>query len=269
MRGRLIKGALTVFGAVLFSTLGIFASDTIRGIDGMSNIAGVSGRSGVCKQGALPLNGPRGVVCVDVYEASPSSGCPFTATVNVLQSEQNVNTKDCFAVSVKGATPWSFVSLPQAQRACATSGKRLPTSEEWYRIALGTDPASCVVRANGVQKTASTECVSSLGAYDAVGNVWEWVDASVHGNTFNGRTLPTDGYVTSVDADGVAITSGQQADDLYGKDYFWSRTEGIFGMIRGGFYGSGDDAGVYTINASVQTSFATQGVGFRCVEDVL
>ena len=39
-------------------------------------------------------------------------------------------------------------------------------------------------------------------------------------------------------------------------------------MIRGGFYGSEDDAGLYTANTSVETSFASQGVGFRCVEDI-
>jgi hypothetical protein len=40
-------------------------------------------------------------------------------------------------------------------------------------------------------------------------------------------------------------------------------------MIRGGFYSSGEDAGLYTINASIPTSFATQGIGFRCVQDLI
>ena len=79
--------------------------------------------------------------------------------------------------------------------------------------------------------------------------------------------LPEEGYVTSVDAQGLAITSATTPDDMYGRDYVWSKTEGVFGMIRGGFYGSNQDAGLYTVNASVQTNFATQGVGFRCVKD--
>ncbi len=102
-----------------------------------------------------------------------------------------------------------------------------------------------------------------------VGNVWEWVDETVTNRSFNERELPMEGYVTEVDASGVAITTDAvKGSELYGDDYFWSKDEGTFGMIRGGFYGSGKDAGLYTTNASVPTSFATQGVGFRCVMSI-
>jgi formylglycine-generating enzyme required for sulfatase activity len=151
---------------------------------------------------------------------------------------------------------------------CAGAGKRLPTSDEWYRIALGTETDTCVVDENAVRETGTVECVSSSGIHDMVGNVWEWVDATVVGKNYDDRELPPEGYVTSVDASGVAITTATEGDILYGDDYFWSKGEGVFGMIRGGFYGSDDDAGLYAVNASVPTSFASQGVGFRCVEDV-
>jgi formylglycine-generating enzyme required for sulfatase activity len=102
-----------------------------------------------------------------------------------------------------------------------------------------------------------------------VGNVWEWVDETVNGATYRERPLPPEGYVTEADAEGVAIaTDAQTGSELYGNDYFWSKSEGVFGMIRGGFYGSDLDAGLYTVNASVPTNFATQGVGFRCVMSV-
>jgi formylglycine-generating enzyme required for sulfatase activity len=152
---------------------------------------------------------------------------------------------------------------------CAEAGKRLPTSDEWYQIALGTDVSACIVQSGTPQQTGTASCVASSGAYDMVGNLWEWVNETVTGSTFQNRTLPMEGYVTSVDSGGVAVTSDQAPDDLYGADYFWSKNEGVFGMIRGGYYGSGKDAGLYTINASVPTAFASQGVGFRCVEDVL
>jgi len=268
MKSRLVKGVITVVGAVIFSTLGIFASDSLRGIDSGNGLAGVN-RSGVCKTGSVPLKGDSGIICVDTYEASPSTACPYAELSNVLESEKNANTENCYAASVKDAIPWNYISLTQAQRMCAGAGKRLPTSAEWYRIALGTNSDSCTVRADTVAKTGNEFCVSSLGVHDAVGNVWEWVDETVQGNKFNERELPTEGYVTSVDADGLAITSAEASDELYGKDYFWSKTEGVFGMIRGGFYGSNQDAGLYSVNASVLTTFATQGVGFRCVEDLL
>ncbi len=268
MKSRWVKAVATVLGAVVLSTLGIYASDTLRGIDSKLNFAGVK-NAGLCNEGAIPLKTDSGVICVDSYEASPSVNCPHRSLSNTVQSEQNANSADCYAASVEGAQPWSYVSLPQAQRMCASAGKRLPTSDEWYDIALGTNPDECTINGNSVSKTGNETCISGIGVYDAVGNVWEWVDESITGNTFHDRELPEEGYVTSVDANGVAVTSAQSPDMLYGEDYFWSKEEGVFGMIRGGFYGSNADAGLYTINASVLTTFATQGVGFRCVEDLL
>ncbi len=262
MQNKLIKGGLTVLGAVILTTLGVFASDSLR--DGQ--MAGV-GNTGACLEGSLPVVHDGKTLCVDVYEVSPSPECPNQVLTNVTQSEENASRAGCKAVSVPSVAPWNYVTLPQAQRLCANSGKRLPTNDEWYHIALGTNIDTCTIRGQAVQKTGSADCISSTGAHDMIGNVWEWVDEEVIGNTFNGRPLPEEGYVTSVDAQGVAVTSAKQADDMYGKDYIWTKTEGVFGMIRGGFYGSNDDAGLYTMNASVPTGFATQGVGFRCVKD--
>lgn len=268
MKSKLLKGTLTVFGAVTLSTLGIFASDALQGIDSTLNLAGLPG-SGACPQGMTPLKGGSGIICADIYEASPSVDCPHARPSNVHESERNASNNDCYAASVPDATPWTYISLPQAQRMCAGAGKRIPTSDEWYRIALGTDPSLCTTESDAPKNTGTGACKSGVGAHDLVGNVWEWVDETVTDSTFDGRALPREGYVTSVDASGVAITSGEVEDELYGADYFWSETTGVFGMIRGGFYGSESDAGLYTVNASVPTSFASQGVGFRCVKDVL
>lgn len=269
MKTRWVKGTATVIGAIALSTLGIFAADSLQGIEGgIQNFAG-AGKSGICTEGMVPTKIDGSVLCVDVYEASPSTVCPHKALTNVVQSEQNANTKDCYAASVKDAEPWNYISLPQAQRMCAGAGKRLPTSKEWYHIALGTNDDTCTTQGTSMSPTGNESCVSTIGAYDVIGNVWEWVDESIVGNMHEGRVLPKEGYVTAVDASGIALTSAESADDLYGKDYFWSKEEGVFGMIRGGFYGSNEDAGLYTTNASVPTSFATQGVGFRCVEDKL
>lgn len=269
MRGKVLKTSLTVIGAVIFSTVGIFASDGIRGINhSITNIAGV-GQTSTCKVGMVPLKHNGSILCVDRYEASAAQRCPNQNPASVLQSEQNANTADCYVASVPDAVPWSNITLPQAQRMCAGAGKRLPTNAEWYAGALGTNPSACVINADIPSKTGTQGCVSAIGAFDLVGNVWEWVDANVVGDTFDNRQLPSEGYVASVDANGIAITSDQSPQMLYGSDYFWSKTDGVFGMIRGGFYGSKDDAGLYTTNAAVPTSFATGGVGFRCVEDIL
>ncbi len=269
MKSKLLKGGLTVLGAIFVSTLGIFASDGLRGID--NNMLGLTsgGESGPCRAGMVAMKQDVGILCVDIYEASPSEKCPHHNPVNLLETEKNANASECYAASVKGVQPWSYISLPQAQRMCAGAGKRLPKSDEWYRFALGTDSNSCIVKAVSRTNTGTEGCVSSVGAFDVVGNMWEWVDETVQGNMFKERALPEEGYVSSVDASGVAITSAENPDELYGADYVWSKNEGVFGMIRGGFYGSDTDAGLYTVNASVGTSFGSQGVGFRCVEDVI
>ena len=267
MKVRLFKGGLIGLGALLLSTLGIFASDTFHGINSrINNLANLNGE-GMCPRGMSLFNGSDGMLCVDSYEVSPGESCPNTQPKSVIESEKNAETKGCYAASEKGKEPWTYVTLTQAQRICAESGKRLPTSDEWYALALGTDQSSCMTSGSAPRKTEDSECVSSTGAFDMIGNVWEWVDETVIGLEFRGRTLPQEGYVSETDASGIAITTDSAiGSDLYGKDYFWSKSDGVYGMIRGGFFGSGADAGFYTVNATVPTNFATQGVGFRCVK---
>ncbi len=267
MKTNLFKGVGVVLGAIIISALGLFASDGLQGID--RDLVALSGGAGMCSNGTVLMKGSFGPLCVDEYEASPSVKCPHENPGNIIETEENINSKDCYVITVSERIPWRFVSLPQAQRLCATTGKRLPSSDEWYDMALGTRSDECVVDENSPQQTGGNEsCVSSVGVYDVIGNVWEWTNENVIGNSFQGRELPVTGYVDSVDAGGVAITSSEDVGELYGEDYFWSKEDGVFGMIRGGFFGSQEDAGLYAVNASVQTSFASQGIGFRCVKDL-
>lgn len=261
------KVGSVLIGALIITALGIDAADTLRGESGtlLSQVIRTQERS-ACPRGMQQVDTILTVTCIDQYEASPSPDCTHQEPRSGLQSEQNMGTDGCYAESKAAATPWTYISLTQAQRACAQAGKRLPTADEWYRLALGTNAAACIIDAQAAGKTGTEACISAAGAYDAIGNVWEWVDAQVTNNTYNDRTLPESGHVSSVDADGVAITTSLDPDVLYGDDYFWSKEDGVSGMIRGGFYGSGGDAGLYALNASVAMQFAAQGVGFRCVK---
>lgn len=266
------KTAAVIVGAVVLSTLGISASDTLEGVSGtlVGMVAGTERVAG-CGEDAVLLTVDGRRLCVDRFESSPASLCPNKAPRNVQDTEQNLGNSSCKPVSVKDVDPWRFVNLSQAQRACALAGKRLLGNGEWYRAALGTPGGNeCNVNdsgAQGPQKTKESSCVSGAGAYDMVGNVWEWTDESVLSGMYRDRDLPQTGYVASVDADGVAVSVGEREDLLYGEDYHWTNKEGVRGMLRGGFYGSGKDGGIYSINASVEPSFASAGVGFRCVRD--
>ncbi len=207
MKSRFLKGGIIGLGALIVSTLGIFASDALQGIDSrVGNLASLNS-GGVCPNGMSVFKSENGVLCVDMYEASPATACPNKNPKNSIESEKNVSTKGCYAASVQSENPWTYITLTQAQRVCSESGKRLPTSDEWYTLALGTDESSCVTKGTNPQNTGSSECVSSAGAYDMIGNVWEWVNETVNGETYRDRQLPKEGYVHETDASGIAITT--------------------------------------------------------------
>src|SRR3989344_3194633 len=150
-RGGFWKSSIVVISAILLTTLASKASDSFK-------VADVLQLAGVGQSNEL-LRCP-----------------PEMAYVPTSQPD-----------SVKGGNPWVNLSETQAMTLCAKNGKRLPTPGEWYRAALGTPDtitnrnAECAIGLVGSGSALPTGsrsgCVSSFGAYDMVGNVWEWVDA--------------------------------------------------------------------------------------------
>lgn len=263
-----LKGGLIGVGAVVLSTIAIQASDLVRGIEG-SFPGLVSESDQVCGDGAVLLQISGGSLCVDQHEASPDPSCPHMDVTDQPKAAANMLDTSCESVSEAGRMPWRFVSLSEAQQLCARSGKRLPTNEEWHRISLGlVDQSDCYTNADTSTLTGSQSCVTDAGVHDLVGNVWEWVDESVTNGVYSGRDLPQSGFVSSVDNNGVVVTTSASSSDLYGQDYAWTNSEGVFGVIRGGFFSSGSDAGIFAQNLSVPFDLRTSGVGFRCVENL-
>ena len=141
-----------------------------------------SGGAGSCPADMVTV----GSLCVDKYEASVTN-----AAGDVQYGIGGVDDYPCkdsgsncgatiFARSVNGP-PSSAITWYQAGVACANAGKRLPTSSEWQAAAAGTPSGDfgvgvCNANSGAVVDTGSIQaCVSSTGAFDMIGNVWEWV----------------------------------------------------------------------------------------------
>lgn len=267
MRKLPLKTIGVIVGATALSTLAINASDGIRGVGSMVGLS-IDSSGAVCPEGMIPFVSDGRSMCIDQYEASVANGCPHMTPRSPIDTEVNLSEQTCGSVSKEDVRPWGHVTLSQAQRICAASGKRLPTNEEWYRAALGTERTKgCHITDGNASETGSPDCVSDVGAQDMIGNLWEWVDGEVVAGVYENRTLPEEGYVSSVDKDGIALSSQENPHVLYGEDYVWTNSDGVRGMVRGGFFGAGSDAGLHALNASVEPSFSSAGIGFRCVSD--
>jgi formylglycine-generating enzyme required for sulfatase activity len=169
-------------------------------------------------------------------------------------------TPGVYAASIPGVLPSACVTWFQAAQACALSGKRLPSNREWQDAVAGTpDPgtaddgsSTCATSSAKPANTGSRSgCVSNWGAFDMVGNVWEWVS----------------------DWDDLAPTALCQTtwpSQAYGGDIscFGGNAVGRSGaLIRGGAWDSGALAGPFAVYGGVTPSYWDSSdyfIGFRC-----
>ena len=262
------KTTLVVLGAIVFSSVAIQASDIIRNIDG--NLTGLAIESGsICGAGAVQVSLGSGVLCVDMYEASTEETCSIAVVTSQIDTQTNMNQTDCRAVSQSGVLPWRYVSLAQAQQLCGRSGKRLPTNDEWHSLVnTMSDQSGCIISSSGPTDEGGPQCATQSGIFNLIGNVWEWIDGEIVDGQYNNRSVPESGYVALVDSDGVVLETSNTAEAEFGDDYANTSQSGVKGILRGGFYGSGDDAGIYAQNLAVPLDLRTDGVGFRCVKNI-
>ncbi len=264
------KTFLVVFAAVVITALGIDAADTIQGNEGTLLSQVISRKSDqVCPAGMTEVFNIPNITCVDIYEASPNQACPIQNPEQMVGTITNVDSPGCGVESKKDVLPWRFITRDQAMQMCARVSKRIPTSEEWYALSLGMSAveASCNVSTKQISRTgAQSSCISPHGAYDLVGNVWEWVSDDVINGIYKSNPVPDSGYIAQVDAEGMPTVVTDSPGALFGSDYFWSKREGAYGIIRGGYYDSGTDGGIYTLHAGTVPTTASIGIGFRCVK---
>lgn len=270
------REAIVIISTIILSTL------ITRGIDEFGPLLkariGFKTEEEKCPQDMVFVPSAKGGFCIDKYENSPGPNCPFQNPKNQLESRENLNNPNCKPISAPERIPWTFISRDQAEKACAKAGKRLPTNEEWYLAALGTPDKSSDWNFNDCQLASNWElqpgktgtrknCVSSFGAFDMIGNVWEWVKESVIDGEFDGKKLPEKGYVHGTDGKGMpAITDPNSPNFDYNQDFFWIQKEGTRSIARGGYWDNKEKGGVYSAYIVHLPSQSGPGIGFRCAK---
>ncbi len=243
----------------IITTLGIDASDTLSG----SRVTFLASwfPQPVCSVGMVEVREVSPRFCIDAHEASPGPGCLVGNPSSLQGTFNNLAEPDCEPISEPEVMPWVFVTIEQARQLCARVGKRLPNMEEWYEAALGTadNLDTCNLVGDRERTGENTACRSGVGAYDMVGNVWEYVVAS--------EILPPSGYVTAT-KNGTPYETGSAPQLAFNNDYVWSKETESPVLVRGGFYGAGEDGGIYSIQGTLTTDFSSAAIGFRCVKDL-
>lgn len=158
-----------------------------------------------------------------------------------------------FAVSIPSVHPTACITWFQAEQACAASGKRLLTNQEWQRAAAGTPEGAAgddgttqcntITASDAVNTGSRSACVSSYGVLDMVGNVDEWVADWVPHSTTCGSWSGSSDYQCLA---GAATTGEPGA------------------LIRGGGFNFGSLAGPFTVNGNNSPSNSNNNIGFRC-----
>jgi hypothetical protein len=200
--------------------------------------------------GAVQLGCPSAPWNATAYPGNFPAGGQWTPALGSEPPSPGV-----YAVSVPGVLPSTCIDWFQAAQACALSGKRLVANREWQDAAAGTpDPGeaddgstTCATNsANPANTGARTNCKSSWGASDMVGNVWEWV--ANWGDVANGCTQ-------------WSASFGSDVSCMGGPGSGWSNLPGA--LIRGGLWVNGEAAGVFAVSGA-DPSFSADALGFRC-----
>ena len=255
MSGSFLKGVGVIITTLIITTLGVTASDWFAD-------------TSLCPADMVVVTDVPGVTCVDRFEAAPDTACPQASPDSPQATLGNLSVATCRSTGDReGVLPWRFVAREEARQLCSRAGKRLPSAAEWYQIALSVPVSTCVLSHDGPKANdAADACRSAAGVVHLPGNVWEWVSDDIIDGQYMGRALPASGYVAASDASGIVSVSSSTPVEAFGADYVRLSDAGLFGMVRGGFYGSGEDGGLYSIQANIPPTCASAGIGFRCVK---
>lgn len=232
----------------------------------------------LCRQGmdeVVKVGTKGSAFWIDRYEASiwdneDGSGKQYGAGVSDYPATFPGNgqaSKPLYALSRSGVTPSTTLTWFQANEACRSSGKRLPSSDEWFAAVRGTiDPGdssgaggTCVT--NGPIRTtgSGSKCVSDWGVQDMVGNIMEMTaewQAAPGSGTDNGQPWP-------------AGFGGDESFNIVSSAFVPGMAGAVKSMpsviSRGGDNFRGVLSGIFTIDLSASPVSVDSIHGFRCI----
>ena len=253
-------------------------------------------KGGQCPNGMVWVPSP-GNFCIDAYEATYSaSGTKVDGTTcssNCPLSQYNQSPW----TSVQAPAP----SQTQAITLCQNMGKVLPTDFEWWLASTGTpDPHNSAPAAgtepcqiwntgdwcaysnrkpNGsvwandkgwgaciatIKTGTASQYKSVVGAYDMIGNVWEWVNDTLTAGVYSQTTVvAASNYITAINTRGIPTTLGS-ASTQFNYDYQWYNASDDRAGLRSGGWAYGASVGRFALYLSNTPGSTNELIGFRC-----
>ncbi len=225
------------------------ALDRETGDSGAGQDSAAPAAVATCMVGMVPVPPEAPLYCIDAYEVS-------LGTLSLAGQSPEVALT--FHMAVEACEAAAVVDESGAVRGY----KRLASDAEWEDAADGTPgeggwafpygdlpvEGACILPDAGntpvydeLQPTGSAPaCVSQFGAYDQIGNAWEWVDP--------GQSVDTAAWFAAASAAGHDLRVGDD-DRLYSGDVdlSWMNYEGV---IVTGFVPYAAEDGALTLEAS-------------------
>ncbi len=197
-----------------------------------------------------------GDFCIDNFEAAIINGVTYSSA----------NT-----------APTTLISKANAEKACIGAGKHLCTAREFiaacnirgekYGSHVG-DKECNIANTSYLNTGLATDCISTEGVHDQIGNVWEWVADAVDAKTPIGGGLVDRDDLLTWGKDYPLPRQANANTEKHGQDYYHNLEPNSIlfigkGIAMGGYYKSQSQAGCFAYEVGVPLE-GDATIGFRC-----
>ena len=196
--------------------------------------------------------------CIDRWEAALEEHAA-DGTWEAAPPWQTIGSRTVRAVAVEGRVPQAYLSALEAEAACAASGKRLCTSDEWLQACRGPAQATYPYGDAHVDGACNDDypghpVVDYFGSSEGVWDDEHLNDPGI--DQMPGTVAPAGAHPQCVSAWGVA--------DLHGNLHEW--VADVDGTFRGGFYADGavNGPGCLYVTTAHDAAYHDYSTGFRC-----